>query len=90
MTDKKHMTDKQGRPIACTFSYKIPGFDTVYQYLPLCPFCGGSHRHGYGFSENDNGVRAAHCGRSGKQEYHLVCIGPMTEQVRRHYDSRYT
>lgn len=78
----KNLTDQDGNPVVFTYSICDENTGVVYQYLPICPFCGGNHLHGLG--EKDWGNRVSHC-TDFSSYYKLVCLGAMPPYVRRHY-----
>jgi len=78
---RKPLKDKRGR--AYVFSYKLPvknHYGENLQYIPTCPYCGGSHNHG--ISDNDHGIRLSHCDNA---EYQLILLENTPKQILNHY-----
>ncbi len=55
---------------------EFPGSINQWQIV-CCPYCGGQHHHGAGYSGLENprdylGHRAAHCATGGNNGYYLV------------------
>ena len=48
-------------PIFCVQLYR----DGTRTVLVDCPFCGGTHQHGWGWGEDEPGHRLSHCQSGG-------------------------
>lgn len=80
--------DKYGRYFPVAYAYPIIRrySHTALLYLPVCPFCGGSHIHGGGYEYESRkcaeGHRAEHCTTLewGSPDY-IVRLVPWWEQV---------
>ncbi|AGH98890.1 hypothetical protein A11S_2091 [Micavibrio aeruginosavorus EPB] len=87
MCDINNVKDKQGHFVV--FSYRVYNekYQTEYQYIPICPFCGGSHLHG--ISEGGTGIREPHCVEKPTGRYRLFCLGEMPALIKRHFEKRF-
>lgn len=81
--------DREGRPFVIVFTTRPNPYGYVYQFMPTCPFCGGTHLH----SVNDDGrvfaPRVQHCDTGTALEYHLINLGKAPDLIQRLYMARF-